>query len=183
MSPPAARAVVQLALAEHLDRLWDSARAICLTIPMTREEMHEAVLETVRQNELRDGYIRLIVSRGKGDLGLDPRKSPRATWGKFTSRMAGVTFTSAVMCLRVDGNRAVVGAVIRQSPERPDLDGSRVFVAVEDNGGRFGVTPDRVSAYLSSSPPDTDTCDTATVLYDSLAPVTSPGRASGSTQG
>ena len=100
-------------------------------------------------------------------------KSPRATWGKFTSRTAGVTFTSAVMCLRVDGNRAVVGAVIRQSPERPDLDGSRVFVAVEDNGGRFGVTPDRVSAYLFSSPPDTDTCDTATVLYDSLAPVTS----------
>jgi branched-chain amino acid aminotransferase len=66
-------------LAEHLDRLWDSARAICLTIPMTRDEMHEAVLETVRQNQLRDGYIRLIVSRGKGDLGLDPRKSPRAS--------------------------------------------------------------------------------------------------------
>src|SRR3954468_11119639 len=66
-------------LTEHLDRLWDSARAICLTIPMTLAEMEEAVLETVRQNELRDGYIRLLVSRGKGDLGLDPRKSPRAS--------------------------------------------------------------------------------------------------------
>ena len=56
----------------HLDRLWDSARAICLTIPISREEMTAALLETVRQNELRDGYIRLIVTRGIGTLGLNP---------------------------------------------------------------------------------------------------------------
>jgi hypothetical protein len=99
-------------------------------------------------------------------------KSPRGTWGKFTSR-SDFTFTSVVMCLRVDANRAVIGAVIRQSPERPDLEGSLVFVAVEDNGNRLGVTPDRVSAYLFSRPPDTDTCGSATVLYGSLAPVTS----------
>src|SRR5260370_14033671 len=59
-------------LEEHLDRLWDSARSICLEIPMTMREVTEAVLETIRQNHLRDGYIRLLVTRGVGNLGLNP---------------------------------------------------------------------------------------------------------------
>src|SRR5437660_11986295 len=59
-------------LEEHLARLWDSARSICLEIPMTMREMTEAVLETIRQNHLRDGYIRLLVTRGIGNLGLNP---------------------------------------------------------------------------------------------------------------
>jgi branched-chain amino acid aminotransferase len=65
-------------LEEHLERLWDSARSICLEIPMTHEEMTEAVLETIRQNHLHDGYIRLLVTRGIGNLGLNPEqcKSP-----------------------------------------------------------------------------------------------------------
>jgi branched-chain amino acid aminotransferase len=65
-------------LEEHLDRLWDSARSICLEIPMTKQDMTEAVLETIRQNHLRDGYIRLLVTRGIGNLGLNPTqcKSP-----------------------------------------------------------------------------------------------------------
>ncbi len=61
-------------LEEHLERLWDSARSICLEIPMTRQEMNEALLETIRQNDLRDGYIRLIVTRGVGNLGLNPEQ-------------------------------------------------------------------------------------------------------------
>jgi len=65
-------------LEEHLNRLWDSARSICLEIPMTMQNMTEAVLETIRQNHLRDGYIRLLVTRGIGNLGLNPTqcKSP-----------------------------------------------------------------------------------------------------------
>src|SRR5882762_5587923 len=65
-------------LEEHLARLWDSARSICLEIPMTVRDMTEAVLETIRQNHLRDGYIRLLVTRGIGNLGLNPMqcKSP-----------------------------------------------------------------------------------------------------------
>src|SRR5438105_8025038 len=59
-------------LEEHLDRLWDSARSICLEIPMSKRDMTEAVLETIRQNQLRDGYIRLLVTRGIGNLGLNP---------------------------------------------------------------------------------------------------------------
>ena len=64
-------------LREHIDRLYYSAQAIMLSIPMTKEEMTEAVLETLRKNNLKDAYIRLIVTRGKGDLGLDPRKCPK----------------------------------------------------------------------------------------------------------
>ncbi|MZP29743.1 branched-chain-amino-acid transaminase [Heliobacterium undosum] len=66
-------------LDEHIDRLYDSAKAIKLAIPMGKGEMVDVVLETLRRNHLRDAYIRLVVSRGKGDLGLDPRKCPGAT--------------------------------------------------------------------------------------------------------
>ncbi len=61
-------------LTEHLDRLYESAKSILLEIPLTWKEMEQAVLETCRQNQITDGYIRLVVSRGEGDLGLDPRK-------------------------------------------------------------------------------------------------------------
>lgn len=66
-------------LTEHIDRLYDSAKAICLTIPMPKTAMIEAVLETIRQNDLHDGYVRLVVTRGSGDLGLNPALCPRAT--------------------------------------------------------------------------------------------------------
>src|SRR5438094_7025915 len=68
-------------LEEHLERLWNSARSICLEIPMTRQEMIQALLETIRQNHLREGYIRLLVTRGVGNLGLNPEqcKNPSVT--------------------------------------------------------------------------------------------------------
>jgi branched-chain amino acid aminotransferase len=61
-------------LAEHVQRLYDSAKAIWLTIPMTKQEMSDAINDTVRANDLEDGYIRLIVTRGAGSLGIDPNK-------------------------------------------------------------------------------------------------------------
>nr|WP_132767625.1 branched-chain-amino-acid transaminase [Tepidibacillus fermentans] len=61
-------------LDEHIKRLYDSAKSIMLEIGMTPEEMTEAVVATVRKNNYRDAYIRLVVSRGVGDLGLDPYK-------------------------------------------------------------------------------------------------------------
>lgn len=64
-------------LAEHLDRLYDSAQAIWLTIPMSKEEMAQVTEEAVRRSGITEAYIRHIVSRGVGDLGLDPRKCPR----------------------------------------------------------------------------------------------------------
>lgn len=64
-------------LKEHIDRLYASAKAIMLEIPLTKEEMIEAILETLRRNGLKDAYIRVVVTRGVGDLGLDPRKCPK----------------------------------------------------------------------------------------------------------
>jgi branched-chain amino acid aminotransferase len=66
-------------LKEHLQRLYESAKSIMLSIPLSQEEMQQVVLETCRRNNIRDGYIRLVVTRGKGDLGLDPQKCPRPT--------------------------------------------------------------------------------------------------------
>jgi branched-chain amino acid aminotransferase len=62
-------------LAEHLDRLYESARAIQLTIPMTPKALGEAVDATLAKNNLHDAYIRLVVTRGAGALGLDPNKT------------------------------------------------------------------------------------------------------------
>jgi branched-chain amino acid aminotransferase len=66
-------------LDDHLDRLYDSAKGIDLVIPYTKAEFKELVLETCRLNGVKDGYIRPVVSRGAGDLGLDPRKCKSAT--------------------------------------------------------------------------------------------------------
>jgi branched-chain amino acid aminotransferase len=59
----------------HIDRLWASARAICLEIPMTKEAVANAVIDTLAANKLTDGYIRLVVTRGAGSLGLDPNRT------------------------------------------------------------------------------------------------------------
>lgn len=66
-------------LGAHVDRLYASARALALEVPLSRAEMIETVREAVRRNRTADGYIRLVVTRGTGDLGIDPRKCPRAT--------------------------------------------------------------------------------------------------------
>ncbi len=60
-------------LKEHIDRLFYSAKAILLTIPLTHAAMMKAVVDTCRRNKVRDGYIRLIVTRGVGSLGLNPK--------------------------------------------------------------------------------------------------------------
>ncbi|MEX2186457.1 MAG: branched-chain-amino-acid transaminase, partial [Pirellulales bacterium] len=62
-------------LREHLVRLWDSAKAIRLTIPMSIDAMEKAVYDTLAANELKDAYIRLVVTRGAGTLGLDPNRT------------------------------------------------------------------------------------------------------------
>jgi branched-chain amino acid aminotransferase len=66
-------------LDDHIDRLYRSARAIALEIPMTPDEMSLAVLETIRANGLQDGYVRLVVTRGEGSLGLSIKSCPRPT--------------------------------------------------------------------------------------------------------
>lgn len=66
-------------LVEHIARLFESAQAIMLTIGMTPGELEQAVLETVHKSERHDGYIRIMVTRGKGSLGIHPRSCEKAT--------------------------------------------------------------------------------------------------------
>jgi len=66
-------------LKEHVDRLYESARTLALKIPITPKEMTDAVLKTAAANEKRDAYIRVVVSRGAGDLGIDPSNCAGAT--------------------------------------------------------------------------------------------------------
>jgi branched-chain amino acid aminotransferase len=65
-------------LERHIERLFDSAKAIRLDIPLSLDEAVQLVLETCRRNDIVDGYIRLVVTRGAGDLGINPRSCPRA---------------------------------------------------------------------------------------------------------
>lgn len=61
-------------LKEHMDRLYESAHSIMLKIPLSKKEFIDAVIKTLQANKLKNAYIRIVVSRGEGDLGLDPRK-------------------------------------------------------------------------------------------------------------
>ena len=76
-------------LNEHIDRLFESAKSIMLDIPLKKEQLIKAVLATLKENNLNDAYIRLVVTRGEGDLGLDPRKCKgNATIIIITDRIA-----------------------------------------------------------------------------------------------
>ncbi|MEN6405441.1 MAG: branched-chain-amino-acid transaminase [Thermoguttaceae bacterium] len=66
-------------LDEHLDRLWNSAKAICLEIPISRQEMAKAIEDTLAVNGIKDGYIRVVITRGVGTLGLDPNRCSNPT--------------------------------------------------------------------------------------------------------
>ena len=75
-------------LKEHIDRLYRSAEAIELKMPMTKADMIKAVIETLKANGLKDAYIRLVVTRGSGDLGLDPRKCKAPTVFIITDKIS-----------------------------------------------------------------------------------------------
>jgi len=75
-------------LTEHIDRLYASARSIMLDIPLSKKAMEEAVIDTLKENSLDDAYIRLVITRGTGDLGLDPRKCKKPTVIVITDKIA-----------------------------------------------------------------------------------------------
>lgn len=101
-------------LKEHVDRLYDSAKAIAMDIPLTKEEMSEAILETLRKNNLKDAYIRPVVSRGAGDLGLDPRSCGKPTvvviaqgWGAMYGDLYEVGLKAVSVCVRRNAPDAI----------------------------------------------------------------------------
>ncbi len=94
-------------LDEHLDRLYDSAKTIDLAVPIAKTEMADAIREVLRRNGLRDAYIRPIVTRGIGDLGLDPRRCERPTviiiaveWGAMYGDLYEKGLTAVTVSIR-----------------------------------------------------------------------------------
>ncbi|MCD6341884.1 MAG: branched-chain-amino-acid transaminase [Thaumarchaeota archaeon] len=154
-------------LREHIDRLYDSAKAIMLDIPLSKEEMINAVLETLRKNKLKDAYIRLVVTRGVGDLGLDPRKcskpnviiiaEPVLTLYKKESKLEGLSLIiSSVRRDRVDATThqikslnylnsilAKVEAITAGADDAVMLD-DRGFVAETSSTNIFMVKNDKI---------------------------------------
>lgn len=101
-------------LEEHVERLYDSAKAIMLVIPITQEEMCDAIRETLRKNGLTDAYIRPLVTRGVGDLGLDPRKCARPTvviisqnWEAMYGDLYEVGLTAVTVTVRRNSSAAL----------------------------------------------------------------------------
>ena len=97
-------------LERHIDRLFDSAKAIRLEIPHTHAEVCDLVVETCRQNGISDGYIRLVVTRGPGDLGIDPRKCPCAELIVIARQLTMYTAASA-------GIRLITSTFRRNAPD------------------------------------------------------------------
>ena len=99
-------------LERHVDRLFDSAKAIRLQLPMTPGQVADLVVEACRRNEITNGYIRLLVTRGAGDLGLDPRSCPRAEVIVIARTVAALYAGR-----RTSGVRVITSAFRRNAPD------------------------------------------------------------------
>ncbi len=99
-------------LTEHLNRLYESAHTILLKIPMTRKQLEQSIVKTLQANRQKDAYIRLVVSRGVGDLGLDPNKCKVATVVIITN-----SITLYPEKLYVDGLKIITVPTVRNIPE------------------------------------------------------------------
>jgi len=96
----------------HLDRLYRSARAMWLTIPLEKAEMKAVVLETLRRNGYQDSYIRLLVTRGKGDLGVNPKKCPKASVVIINIQVEPMHGHG-----KADGITTIISSIRRQAPD------------------------------------------------------------------
>jgi branched-chain amino acid aminotransferase len=100
-------------LKEHIDRLFESAHSLMIKIPLSKKQMTEAVIETLKANRLNDAYIRLVVTRGEGDLGLDPRRC--------TGRASVIIITDKIALypekLYRQGLKIITVPTIRNHPE------------------------------------------------------------------
>jgi|SRR5271157_5964873 len=101
-------------LDEHVDRMYDGAKAIMLTPPVTKQQMKDIILETLRKNNLKDAYIRPIITRGRGDLGLDPNKCPKPTiiciaetWGAMYGDLYEKGLTAITVSVRRNAPEAL----------------------------------------------------------------------------
>lgn len=101
-------------LDQHIDRMYDGAKAIYLEPPMSKDEFKEVILETLRKNNLKDAYIRPIFTRGYGNLGLDPRKCPKPSviviaepWGAMYGDLYEKGLTAVTVSIRRNASEAL----------------------------------------------------------------------------
>jgi branched-chain amino acid aminotransferase len=101
-------------LDEHIDRMYDGAKAIMLEPPVSKEKMKEIIKETLRKNNLKDAYIRPIITRGRGNLGLDPNKCPKPTiiciaetWGAMYGDLYENGLTAVTVSIRRNAPEAL----------------------------------------------------------------------------
>ena len=101
-------------LDEHIDRMYDGAKAIMLEPPVSKAQMKEIIKETLRKNNLKDAYIRPIITRGKGNLGLDPNKCPKPsiiciaeTWGAMYGDLYEKGLTAVTVSIRRNAPEAL----------------------------------------------------------------------------
>jgi branched-chain amino acid aminotransferase len=99
-------------LDEHIDRLYESAKTVNIEIPLSKEEFKSAIIEVLRKNNLKDAYIRAIVTRGVGQLGLDPRHCEKPTIIIIPQRLEEYPLTVSVK-RRV---RAIISSIRRTPP-------------------------------------------------------------------
>jgi branched-chain amino acid aminotransferase len=100
-------------LSEHIDRLYETAHTLMLGIPLTKKQMIKAVVDTLKANQLSDAYIRVVVSRGEGDLGLDPKKC----FGKPNVIIITDKITLYPKQLYKDGMEIITVPTVRNNPE------------------------------------------------------------------
>ncbi len=99
-------------LTEHIDRLYESAHTLMLKIPLSKKQLIKAVVDTLKVNRLKDAYIRLVITRGVGDLGLDPRKCPLPSIIIITDKI-----TLYPKKLYDEGLRIITVPTVRNLPE------------------------------------------------------------------
>jgi len=100
-------------LNEHIERLYETAHTMMIRIPLTQQQMSKAIVDTLKKNKLADAYIRVIVSRGEGDLGLDPKKC----YGKPSIIIITDKITLYPKALYNKGMEIITVPTIRNNPE------------------------------------------------------------------
>jgi branched-chain amino acid aminotransferase len=100
-------------LNEHVDRLYETAHTLMIALPLTRKQMAAAVVETLKVNQLKDAYIRVVVTRGEGDLGLDPKKC----YGKPNIIIITDKITLYPQRMYVEGMEIITVPTVRNCPE------------------------------------------------------------------
>jgi len=168
-------------LKDHIDRLYETLHTLMIDAKMTKEEMSKAIIETLKKNNLSDAYIRVVVTRGEGDLGLDPRKC----FGKPNVIIIADKITLYPKELYNKGMEIITVPTVRNNPEalNPLLKSlnylNNIFAKIEANNSGFmeAIMLDH-QGYVAEC-----TGDNIFIIKDDVLSTPSQGRLRGITRG